>query len=471
MACSSQATDEPDASTDRPDYRQQLIDLCADAQPEGENGWPHLMEAVQRMEQVLAGYPLPDFERRDDWDDGQPDFWRILAPIEDQSDDVTLELRALEQMEEAGVFTLIDRAARCPRFVRPIPEDQLLALSEASTAYASSMRTMTRTLRASVHLAAEEREKGQLVSGFERASTIGRAASHQPSAIEWLSGGALSRGAIMQIREMIADGRLMPEAFPTLLDLLRQHQIGSLARACEAERLRLLDIVDRTYSLDDSGDGTIDPEAMRALSLGFGSEPEDRGSGFGFKPEDRASGSDTPGLFATRREMVGRINDFYKPFIEAARRSRYERPPLPFDEDTFVNNLGTRYAYLRIMLPSVGKMIDQMDEYQAIKIGTQTMLALEIHRAREGSYPETLAVLTPDILSAVPLDPFDGRPLRYRLLEDDAFGREYELYTVGMDGKDDNGTYNLEYPQNALGDCNAEGLDYPFNLPSDVIED
>jgi hypothetical protein len=42
--------------------------------------------------------------------------------------------------------------------------------------------------------------------------------------------------------------------------------------------------------------------------------------------------------------------------------------------------------------------------------------------------------LTPEFLDAVPTDPFDGAPLRYRLLP-----RGYEIYSVGADGHDDGG--------------------------------
>jgi hypothetical protein len=40
-------------------------------------------------------------------------------------------------------------------------------------------------------------------------------------------------------------------------------------------------------------------------------------------------------------------------------------------------------------------------------------LATERYRRRHGSWPDTLERLVPDFLSAVPLDPHDGKPLRY----------------------------------------------------------
>ncbi|HMC09692.1 MAG TPA: hypothetical protein VKH44_00320, partial [Pirellulaceae bacterium] len=47
-------------------------------------------------------------------------------------------------------------------------------------------------------------------------------------------------------------------------------------------------------------------------------------------------------------------------------------------------------------------------------------------------FPSEIADLTPDFLPAVPLDPFDGQPLRLRLADN-----EILIYSVGLDGKDD----------------------------------
>ena len=64
----------------------------------------------------------------------------------------------------------------------------------------------------------------------------------------------------------------------------------------------------------------------------------------------------------------------------------------------------------------------------------KTLLAVERYRLAHASLPETLDQLVPDYLAAVPLDPFDGAPLRYKRLD-----RGFLVYSVGEDGKDDGG--------------------------------
>jgi hypothetical protein len=64
-----------------------------------------------------------------------------------------------------------------------------------------------------------------------------------------------------------------------------------------------------------------------------------------------------------------------------------------------------------------------------------TALALEQFRAAHGNrYPSALSELTPEYLAAAPVDPFDGKPLRYHTQ-----GAGYMLYSIGPDLKDDGG--------------------------------
>lgn len=67
---------------------------------------------------------------------------------------------------------------------------------------------------------------------------------------------------------------------------------------------------------------------------------------------------------------------------------------------------------------------------------TRTMLAIELYRAAEGAYPESLEALVPRYLDKVPIDPFGGPDsvLGYRVLGDDhtlPVGTGYALWTIG----------------------------------------
>ena len=62
-------------------------------------------------------------------------------------------------------------------------------------------------------------------------------------------------------------------------------------------------------------------------------------------------------------------------------------------------------------------------------------IALKRYQLHHGSYPRDLNALSPDLLSQVPVDLMDGKPLRYRLQSDGT----YLLYSIGEDGVDNGG--------------------------------
>ena len=63
-----------------------------------------------------------------------------------------------------------------------------------------------------------------------------------------------------------------------------------------------------------------------------------------------------------------------------------------------------------------------------------TTLAIERYRNEHGTLPDTLDALVPPFLDAVPIDPFDGAPLRYERLP-----AGYKVYTIWYNGVDDGG--------------------------------
>jgi hypothetical protein len=62
-------------------------------------------------------------------------------------------------------------------------------------------------------------------------------------------------------------------------------------------------------------------------------------------------------------------------------------------------------------------------------------LALQAYQVEKGAYPQNLNTLSPQYLKVIPTDDFkQGQPFGYRLS-----GKNYVLWSVGPDGKDDNG--------------------------------
>ncbi|HAB16181.1 MAG TPA: hypothetical protein DCE44_07010 [Verrucomicrobiales bacterium] len=74
-------------------------------------------------------------------------------------------------------------------------------------------------------------------------------------------------------------------------------------------------------------------------------------------------------------------------------------------------------------------------------------------RAHNQRLPESLNALVPDVLEAIPHDPIDGQPLRYR-----PFTNGYVVYSIGEDERDDGGVEYRNRPKKGPN----QGWDYTF---------
>jgi hypothetical protein len=92
------------------------------------------------------------------------------------------------------------------------------------------------------------------------------------------------------------------------------------------------------------------------------------------------------------------------------------------------------YLLSSLLLPSYANVIVRHATTDANVRLARTALAVERFRLASGILPENLNELVPQFLSAVPMDPFDGQPLRYHRLTNG-----YVVYSVGRDCYDNGG--------------------------------
>jgi hypothetical protein len=92
------------------------------------------------------------------------------------------------------------------------------------------------------------------------------------------------------------------------------------------------------------------------------------------------------------------------------------------------------YIFSGLLLPAAKSAIIKEATSVAQLRTAQAAIAIERFRLARGKLPDQLDDLVPQFLPAVPQDPFDGEPLRYRRLE-----TGYVVYSVGSDGQDNGG--------------------------------
>jgi hypothetical protein len=84
---------------------------------------------------------------------------------------------------------------------------------------------------------------------------------------------------------------------------------------------------------------------------------------------------------------------------------------------------------------SYGNALGVTLRIEAVRDVVITAIALKRFQLNHGKWPETLGKLVPEFLVSVPIDPYDGKPLKYHPNTDGTF----LLYSVGENGVDDGG--------------------------------
>jgi hypothetical protein len=101
----------------------------------------------------------------------------------------------------------------------------------------------------------------------------------------------------------------------------------------------------------------------------------------------------------------------------------------------------------RLVLPVFSHASDKRDLTVARLALARCGLALDLYRQRAGHYPESLAEVERAVGGALPGDPFSGTALTYRRQ-----GSGYLIYSVGVNGRDDNGQTNRRNVPGSPGD-------------------
>jgi len=121
-------------------------------------------------------------------------------------------------------------------------------------------------------------------------------------------------------------------------------------------------------------------------------------------------------------------------------------PPASLRFTNEFNNIVTNahkgfYIMSAMELPAFnGVVIRDTDARARLRTAIAAM-AIERWRAAHGDkIPDSLAELVPNFLPAVPEDPYDGEPLRFKKL-----AKGYVVYSIGSNGQDDGGKERIPY--------------------------
>ncbi len=99
------------------------------------------------------------------------------------------------------------------------------------------------------------------------------------------------------------------------------------------------------------------------------------------------------------------------------------------------NGVGKRLAH--VWVQAARRRLEWTIEERVKRLLIGTWMTIECHRLSKRKFPVSLADLVPEYLKAIPIDPYDGEPLRYS-------AEKRILYSVGTDFIDSGGSSHSE---------------------------
>lgn len=140
-------------------------------------------------------------------------------------------------------------------------------------------------------------------------------------------------------------------------------------------------------------------------------------------------------------------------FVEAAKLPPEQQGEAFKQLDVRAKQAKVNYdVVIALLVPATMKVSEAYRRNQAGLRCATVAVAAERYRRDNGRWPQGIDELTDKYLKAVPTDPYDGKPLRYKRLEDGVI-----VYSVGPDLVDNGGVRNRNNPL-------AKGTDYGFRL-------
>ena len=319
-------------------------------------------------------------------------------------------------------------------------------IAGAYLTHLSALKQVGRNVGLEARWAAEVGDPERAADGLLAELGVARRLEDEPVVISYLVRIAVNAVAI-ESAERVLSRTPRPEA-----SLQRLQQAFTAAEAPDS--LARAFIGERCFALDELGQPAAQMFSAFAAPAGPGTPS---GNSLPLVPLMLAKLYELSGL---KRQDGDFYLDRLDELAEAAAGPRSALPTKQQQLAAHVASLNTWRGRLRPLsrqeLPIMQNVMPKVLRSIATLRCAQTAMAIERWRlAHGGALPATLAELAPQYLAAVPEDPMDGKPLKYRTL---APAPGYVVYSLGEDGTDDGGTERVP----ASGKTN--GWDYTFTV-------
>jgi hypothetical protein len=241
--------------------------------------------------------------------------------------------------------------------------------------------------------------------------------------VEQLVGIAI-RGIAVKTTFIILDRTEMGQASMKSL----QRQIEQLSKEesyipdMRAEKLMMLDIIQRMFTDDGKGNGRIHMEAIKEMLP---------------MPSRQAQSFEK----LQRRQTTQAVEKAFEYFDFVVQKTPWQWKNEQIDPEKETKKIMEGNPFVQMFCPALVRVAEIFARVRAEPDALTTTLALLRYKADRGQLPEKLdELVSAGYLKALPTDPCSGRPFVYKRI-----GGDFMLYSFGTDCDDDGGTHNRRW--------------------------
>ncbi len=326
------------------------------------------------------------------------------APGEAATDDMRERMRAVLDAQRPFLDAIVEAAPYAESVIYE-PEGAVLMGSllavDINSTLRKAVRSTTSASRFAAHLGDHDAAVQYHLAGLAAAESLAR----EPNMLSHLVRLGFHRILAEQLRHSLAK---TPFSEPHLRQL-----------ALSYEGISLVD----SYFLSLAGESVVGAEMIHA-EYGDAPLPPSQGSSvLRLLPKPLRDG-------LARNERIALIEHMLQFYVLDGKPMHAIIPAV----ENIESNFGMLQIFARLAAPYSRGVYSVFAQYEASLRMVRTALAIERYERAHGALPEALDALTPGYLDAIPIDPFDGQPIRYQVRDNG-----YLLYSIGPDGGDDGG--------------------------------
>ncbi|MGB2755433.1 MAG: hypothetical protein WBD75_10610 [Phycisphaerae bacterium] len=395
-----------------------------------ENGYTYLQEATKVLwwpgyESAVvyaeAGYPDEPEQEEDPVETEKAERLEKIAAGDDWDDALADEVLA----HNAETFALIEKALACPHFQVP-PVLSIDTMFPEIYDWLSLAKLQAIRARALFNRGREKQAFDEALSIVRMGHTI---QGGKGAMIHYLVGSMTKRRGFEITRQMLSATVLDASQLKTCasgLALYAESDDG-LAETFRAEFQFCMGTLENLLNSRKAGhdNGQVPEEEQGEVPPSLREQLRQKGAtaGLAFKPNE------TQRLFAEAFRTA--IENVPKPYAEVQEIKH------PWSEQSgFVRRICSGNIVGKmlcaILLPAQNSAIEAKAQTQTELAATRVLLAMKAFKIKKNGLPQSLDELVPDYLDAVPIDDYDGKPLRYN-------AEKKVIYSVGKDLKDAGG--------------------------------